>query len=132
VPQFRIVEIADVLGVSDDTVRRWIDTGDLTAVSDARGRRVVDGVSAARLAQERARPLPDPVAVGRAARNRFVGLVTGVDHGAVVCRVEMLCGNSPIEAVVSTEAVTELGLEPGTLAVATVKDTQVIIERPPA
>ena len=141
-PQFRIVEIADVLGVSDDTVRRWIDNGELTAAPDGRGRRVVDGESAARLAQSRARGGPasgsaaEPARTraqrhgsGRSSRNRFVGLVTGLERGAVMCRVELLCGDVTVESLISTEAADELGLEPGTLAVASVKATQVIVER---
>lgn len=130
-PQFRIVEIAEVLGVSDDTVRRWIDSGELTAESDGRGRRVVDGASAARLAADRARVSPDPIGGGRSTRNRFVGLVTQLDRGEVMCRVEMLCGDVTMEAVISTEAADELGLEPGTLTVAAVEATQVIVERFP-
>lgn len=125
-PQFRIVEIADVLRVSDDTVRRWIDTGELDAEPDGRGRRVVDGASAARLAQHRAR---GRAGVRSSARNRFVGLVTGLERGEVMCRVEMLCGDVTIESLISTEAADELGIETGTLAVATTAATQVIVER---
>lgn len=128
-PQFRIVEIAGVLGVSDDTVRRWIDNGELTAAPDARGRRVVDGASAARLAQGRARTRGSQPVSGRSSRNQFVGLVTGMERGEVMCRVELLCGDVTIESLISTEAADELGLETGTLAVASVKATQVIVER---
>jgi molybdopterin-binding protein len=127
-PHFRIVEVAAALGVSDDTVRRWIGSGVLTARPNERGRQVVDGVAAARLARERARPAADPSQVGRSARNRFVGLITEVDSDAVMGRVEMQCGDSRIEAVMSAEAVHDLRLEPGSLAVAVVKATDVIIE----
>ncbi len=125
-PQFRIVEIADVLRVSDDTERRWIDTGELDAEPDGRGRRVVDGASAARLAQDRARGRRG---VHSSARNRFVGLVTALERGEVMCRVEMLCGDVTIESLISTEAADELGIETGSLAVATAAATQVIVER---
>lgn len=132
-PHLRIVEIADVLRVSGDTVRRWIDTGELAAEPDGRGRRVVDGASVARFAQGRARDRDrgDHLGIRSSARNRFVGLVTGLERGVVMCRVEMLCGDVTIESLISTEAADELGLEHGTLAVAAVKATQVIVERVP-
>ena len=127
-PQSRVLEIAAVLGVSDDTVRRWIGTGHLDATPDERGRKVVDGASAAQLACARARPVTDPSQVGRSARNTFVGLVLEVHCDTVMSRVELLCGTNRIEAVMSTEAVRELALEPGSIAVAVVKATQVLIE----
>jgi molybdopterin-binding protein len=127
-PHMRIAEVATALGVSDDTVRRWIGAGLLAARRGERGRQVVDGLAAARLAQERARPATDPSPVGRSARNRFVGLVTEVHHDAVMGRIEMQCGDSRIEAVMSAEAVHDLRLEPGSLAVSVVKATDVIIE----
>ena len=80
-PQFRIREAADLLGVSDDTVRRWIDAGSLPASKDDVGRKVIDGVALAEFSrQHAASPAPDPSGVGRSARNRFVGLVTKVDR----------------------------------------------------
>ena len=78
-PQFRIREASELLGVSDDTVRRWIDSGTLRASKDEVGRKVIDGVALAEFAQQHAAtPAPDPSGVGRSARNRFVGLVTKV------------------------------------------------------
>lgn len=57
-PQIRIREAAAYLGVSDDTIRRWIDNGILESAWDASGRSVVDGLAVARLARENA-VLPD-------------------------------------------------------------------------
>lgn len=90
---------------------------------------MVDGASAARFARERARPVADPTDIGRSARNRFVGLVTAVDHDGVMARVELHCVGIPIEVVMTAEAAREMHLEPGRLAVAVVKATEVEIDR---
>lgn len=123
-------EIAELFGVSDDTVRRWADSGQLTAVRDGGGRKAVDGVELAAFAKSQANATPDPSLVDRSARNRFVGLVTDVVSDQVMAQVEVQCGPHRVVSLMSTEAVHELGLEPGVLAVAIVKSTQVIIETP--
>ncbi|KRC33274.1 MULTISPECIES: TOBE domain-containing protein [Oerskovia] len=130
-PHYRIREAADLLGVSDDTVRRWVDAGDLDVTLDDSGRKVVDGAQLARFATRNAQsPTSDPSGVARSARNRFVGIVTHVVSDTVMSQVEMLCGGQRVVSLMSTEAVRELGLEPGSLAVAVVKATTVIVETP--
>ncbi len=129
-PQFRIREAASLLAVSDDSVRRWIDGGALTARKDEAGRLVVDGAELAAFARQHAATPPDPSDVGRSARNRFVGLVTRVVTDQVMAQVEMQCGPHTVVSLMSADAVHELGLEPGTLAVAVVKATTVIVETP--
>lgn len=119
-----------LLGVSDDTVRRWLDAGQLTAGVDAAGRKVVDGAELAVFARAQANAVPDPSGVGRSARNRFVGLVTEIVQDKVMAQVEIQSGPHRVVSLMSTEAVRELGLTPGVLAVAVVKSTQVIIETP--
>ena len=59
-PQYRVAEAAGLLGVSDDTVRRWIDTGQLPGQRDDTGRLTVDGVALANFARAQARAAPDP------------------------------------------------------------------------
>jgi molybdopterin-binding protein len=130
VPQFRISDAARLLGVSDDTVRRWIDAGTLPAVADASNRKVVDGAALAAFARRHATAAPDPSGVGRSARNRFVGLVTEVVTDRVMAQVELQCGPHRVVSLMSSEAVRELGLEPGVLAVAVVKATSVVVETP--
>lgn len=129
-PQFRISEAAALLGVSDDTVRRWVDDGTLTAGVDGAGRKVVDGAALAALAQQLATPTPDASGVRRSARNRFVGLVTALQVDGVMAQVEMQCGPHRVVSLVSREAVEDLGLEVGSRAVAVVKATNVIVETP--
>jgi len=128
-PHIRVPKAAELLGVSDDTVRRWIEQSQLVA-TDERGHKVVDGKDLARFATERAVPAPDPSSVGRSARNRFVGLVTAVKADVVMAQVEMQCGPHRVVSLMSSEAVEELGLEPGSIAVAVVKATMVVVETP--
>ncbi len=130
VPQFRIAEAARLLGVSDDTVRRWVEAGTLPVQPDASNRKVIDGAALAAFAREHAHTPPDPSDVGRSARNRFVGLVTAVLADRVMAQVEMQCGPYRVVTLMSSEAVRELGLEPGSLAVAVIKSTNVVIETP--
>ena len=129
-PQFRISEAAGLLGVSDDTLRRWIEQGVITAGVDDAGRKVVDGAALAALATREATALDDPSGVARSARNTFVGLVTKITADTVMAQVEIQSGPHRVVSLMSSEAVRELGLEPGSLAVAVVKATQVIVETP--
>ncbi len=128
--QFRVSEAAHLLGVSDDTVRRWIDAGTLSSGKDGAGRAVVAGAELAEFARTHAAPPADPSGVGRSARNRFVGLVTAITSDVVMAQVEMQCGPHRVVSLMSSEAVRELGLEVGSLAVAVVKATTVIVETP--
>ncbi len=129
-PQFRISEAAKLLGVSDDTVRRWVEAGELEVDRDGSGRKVVDGAALAAFARQVAHATPDPSGVGRSARNRFVGLVTRVVRDSIMAQVELQCGAHRVVSLMSAEAVDDLGLEPGSLAVAVVKSTSVVIETP--
>ncbi|OYN76480.1 MerR family transcriptional regulator [Mycolicibacterium sphagni] len=125
----RIREAAELLGVSDDTIRRWIDDGELPTGSDLSGRKTVDGAALAAYSGEHTAAAPkDPLSIASSARNRFAGLVTRVVTDTVMSQVEMRCGPFTIVSLMSTEAVRELHLEPGSVAVAVVKATTVIVE----
>jgi len=128
--QIRVSEAALFLGVSDDTVRRWIEGKRLSSAKDESGRTVVDGLELAALAKETAVLPSDPSLVGRSARNRFVGLVTNIVMDKVMAQVELQCGPYRVVSLMSSEAVRELGLEPGSVAIAVVKATTVIVETP--
>ncbi|NYI75930.1 TOBE domain-containing protein [Nocardioides panzhihuensis] len=128
-PTYRIAEAAELLGVSDDTVRRWIDAGRIEAATE-NGRAVIEGTVLAGLASELAdAPAPDR-AKAVSARNRMLGIVTRTTMDTVMAQVEMVCGPYRIVSLMSAEAATELGLEPGVSAVASIKSTNVIVERP--
>lgn len=129
-PLMRIKDAASFLGVSDDTVRRWVDSGALEARTDEVGRKVVDGYQVALLARDQAHAVEDPSGVGRSARNRFVGLVTDIKRDTVMAQVEMQCGSFRVVSLMSSEAVDDLRLELGSVAIAVVKSTTVIVETP--
>ncbi|MEE2034603.1 TOBE domain-containing protein [Rhodococcus chondri] len=126
----RIRDAATLLGVSDDTIRRWVDQGVLPAGKDSAGRMVIEGSDLAEFARAQADTAPDLLGVGSSARNRFVGLVTRVVSDTVMSQVELQCGPHRVVSLMSTEAVRELGLEPGSVGVAVVKATTVIVETP--
>lgn len=139
-PAYRFRQVAELLGVSDDTVRRWADSGRLQATTDGTGRRAVEGAVLARFVRELADDAGDELvgAVGgmwaglsrQSARNRFPGLVTRVVRDTVMAQVELQCGPYRVVSLMSREAADDLGLEPGVLAVADVKSTNVVVEVP--
>jgi molybdopterin-binding protein len=125
---YSVGEAAGLLGVSADTVRRWIDNGSLDATRTVNGRRRIDGVALARFAQslhESADPL---VAKSESIRNHFTGIVTKVVKDKVMAQVELQAGPFRVVALVSREAVDDMGLVPGVMASAVVKSTNVSIE----
>ena len=128
--QMRVREAATFLGVSEDTVRRWIEKGNLAAGSDDAGRKILEGTEVARLARELAVTPELHGATASSARNRFVGLVTKVVMDTVMAQVELQCGPVRVVSLMSREAAREQGLEPGKVATAVVKATQVVVEAP--
>ena len=129
-PAIRIKDAAALLGVSDDTVRRWTDSGALASHKDDTGRKVIAGDVLAAFVRDQASPPVDPTGASSSARNRLVGLVTKVTADRVMCEVEMQCGPFTVVSLMSTASAEQLGLEPGALAVAVVKATNVIVETP--
>lgn len=130
VPQIRISEVAELLGRSDDTVRRWVEQGRLPASRAEGGPLLVDGADVAALAEELAQA-PVVGAVQQAsARNRFRGVVTRITRDTVMAQVEIQAGPFRVVSLLSREAVDELGLEVGSVAVATTKATNVGVEVP--
>jgi molybdopterin-binding protein len=132
-PTFRMKEAASLLGVSDDTVRRWADGGRIKTITDASGVLAVDGVELARLAQELAESADHAegqMVVAQSVRNRFSGLVSRVVRDTVMAQVEIQAGPHRFVSLLSREAADELGLEPGMLVVAAVKATNVSVEIP--
>lgn len=132
-PTFRIRQAAELLGVSDDTVRRWADSGRLATITDSTGRRAVDGAVLAAFAEELAsqgRTVEHAPIVRQSARNRLTGLVTRVVRDTVMAQVELQAGPFRIVSLMSREAADDLGLEPGVLAVASIKSTNVVMEIP--
>lgn len=134
-PTYRISEVAGLLGVSDDTVRRWADSGRLPTVKEPGARLGVDGAVLAEFlvrAAAEAPPVPAAAApvVAGSARNRFRGIVTRVTRDGVMAQVELQAGAFRVVSLMSREAADDLGLEPGVVAIAAVKSTNVVVEVP--
>ncbi len=122
----RVSEAAARLGVSDDTVRRWVESGRLQPGATTRGRQTVDAASVAALMAEQA--MDTTGTVMQSARNRFPGIVTRVEKDGVMALVEIQAGPHRVTSLLSRESAEELGLAPGVRAVGVVKSTNVIIE----
>ena len=132
-PTFRIKQAAGLLGVSADTLRRWADAGRIETITDASGRLAVDGAALAWFARElavSADHMDGGIVAAHSARNRFSGLVSRVVRDTVMAQVEIQAGPHRFVSLLSREAADELGLEPGMLAVAAVKATNVSVEIP--
>jgi molybdopterin-binding protein len=114
-------EAARRLGISLDTLRRWDRAGKIRTLRDAANRRVVPASELDRLSN---RPEADV-----SARNRFAGVVRTVQVDGLLAQVELEAGPFRVVAVITREAVEELGLEPGSPATALVKATSVLLER---
>jgi molybdopterin-binding protein len=122
---YRIGEAAEILGVRVETLRRWERDGKVRTTRTSGGQRLVPAAEVARLlAERRAR---QKVTSG-SVRNRLPGIVTEIKRDEVAATVEILSGPFRLLALVTREAVDEMGLAPGMHAVATVKATNVMIE----
>lgn len=127
---FRIGEAAALLGVSADTVRRWVDGGRLPASRDEHGHRLVPGAELAAFVRDQARGAAPPDQPERfsSARNRLRGIVTDVVRDGVMAQVEIQAGPFRVVSLMSREAADDLGLRVGVVAEAVVKSTNVVVE----
>ena len=123
-------QVAELLGVSVDTVRRWCDEGRLTVTKTAGGHRSVEGADLARYLREQAKAYEPDSVMPQSARNRFPGIVTRVLKDKVAAQVEIHAGPHRIVSLMTREAADELGFTPGMRAIAAVKATNVVIEVP--
>ena len=115
-------EAAQALGISLDTLRRWDRQGRIRVERDAANRRVVPGSEIERLRGSEAHVL--------SARNRFRGVVSDVKVEGLLAQVELeVTEPARLVAVITRDAVEELGLRPGMSASAVVKSTSVMVER---
>lgn len=128
----RISDLSVLLGVSDDTIRRWINSGAIKAEQDEKNLLRVDGASLAEflVKQREERVRLEDGSDRQSARNHIQGIITAITSDKVMSQVEMVSGNSRIVSLISTEAVRELGLQVGSIAVAEIKATNVSIQLP--
>jgi molybdopterin-binding protein len=128
--RIRLGEAAEILGVSPETVRRWVDDGRLPAERSTGGQRLVRREDVARVLADRRRAGQERPIVAQSARNRFPGIVTRIEKDAIVGLVEIQAGPHRVVSLMTAEAVDELGLTVGSEVVGVVKATNVIIEVP--
>lgn len=135
----RVGRAAEMLGVSVDTVRRWIDAGRLQSTRSATGQRSVSIADVTGLAAERRRAGEASASTGApgasvatSARNRFPGVVTRIEVDRVAAVVEVQAGPHRLVSLMTAEAVQELGLQVGDAATCVVKATNVVVEIPAA
>ncbi len=133
-PEYRIGQAARLMGVSPDTMRRWVEAGRVASV-ERDGRRYLDGADLARLAVQLAGEDGHASAAvglraGRSARNSFLGIITRVVRDAVAAQVEIQAGPHRFVSLITREAADELGLAEGVVAAAVVKATNVGVELP--
>jgi molybdopterin-binding protein len=115
-------EASQALGISLDTLRRWDRDGRIRTRRDAANRRVVS-------AKEIERLRGDDGLQHMSARNRFTGTVRSVEIEGLLAQVEILVTEpTRVVAIVTRDAVEELGLKPGSPATAIVKSTSVMVE----
>lgn len=129
---YRTSQVAELLGVSPDTVRRWCDDGRLRVGRSEGGHRTVDGADLARYLTEQAAAYEPDSVIAQSARNRFTGIVTRVDRDKLVAVVEIHAPPHRLVSMMTREAADELDLQPGDLATAAVKSTNVVVEVPTA
>jgi molybdopterin-binding protein len=116
-------EAAKTLGISVDTLRRWDRQGRISTVRDAGNRRLVPAAEI-----ERLRGAPSERQTS--ARNRFRGVVTDVQVEGLMAQVEIVVADPVrVQAVITRDAVEQLGLKPGMPATAVVKASFVIVEQ---
>ena len=101
---FTVGEVAQMLSVSSDTVRRWITQDRLSAIRVAKGQRRVEGPELARFVTERAAALERPAIGLASARNRLPGVVTRVVRDTVMAQVELQAGPFRVVSLMSREA----------------------------
>lgn len=119
---YTAAEAARALGISLDTLRRWDRAGKIETSRDASNRRLVAVAEVERLRGQR----PDRLS----ARNRLAGVVRDVEIDGLLAQVTLdVTEPATVVAVVTRDAVTELGLAPGDPATAVVKATSVMLER---
>lgn len=130
VPAYAPTQVAELLGVTPDTVRRWCDEGRLEATRSKGGHRSIDGRELARYLREQASAYEPSAPFGRSARNRLTGIVTSVERDRITAVVEIHAPPHRLVSLMTREAADELAITVGDLATAVVKATNVVVEIP--
>lgn len=126
--QYRPGQLADLLGVSPDTIRRWCDQGRLETVRSDGGHRLIEGTALARFIRDEQEVYAPEEFLSQSARNRFTGVVTRVERDKLTAIIELRAGRFRVVSLLTREAVDDLKLEVGDIATAVVKSTDVLME----
>lgn len=129
-PQYRTAQVAELLGVSPDTIRRWCDEGRLRWSGREGRHQTIDGADLAAYLSDQAGAYEPSSVMAQSARNRFTGIVTRVERDTLVAVVEIHAPPHRLVSMMTREAADELDLQPGDLATAAVKSTNVVVELP--
>ena len=123
-----IGQVANLIAVSTDTVRTWIDEGKIPSSRTSGGHRIIKGADLAKFLTDSNN---DPsITTHLSARNRFLGLVTKVKKDNVMAQIEIQAGGQRIVSLISSEAAEAMKLKPGVIAAAVIKSTNVVVELP--
>ena len=124
----RIGQVANLIAVSTDTVRTWIDEGKIPSSRTSGGHRIIKGADLAKFLTDSNN---DPsITTHLSARNRFLGLVKKVKKDNVMAQIEIQAGGQRIVSLISSEAAEAMKLNPGVIAAAVIKSTNVVVELP--
>ena len=124
----RIGQVANLIAVSTDTVRTWIDEGKIPSSRTSGGHRIIKEADLAKFLTDSNN---DPsITTHLSARNRFLGLVTKVKKDNVMAQIEIQAGGQRIVSLISSEAAEAMKLKPGVIAAAVIKSTNVVVELP--
>lgn len=128
VSAYSATQVAELLGVTADTIRRWCDEGRLASSRPEGGHRSISGVDLASFLSERTNAYEPSGLFAQSARNRITGIVTKIETDKLTAVVEIAAPPHRIVSLMTREAVEEMSLDIGDTATAAIKSTNVIIE----
>ena len=129
---FKPREAANMLGISYPTVKQWILSGKLKTVQTPGGHhRISEAALKPFLDLDRAKGDEESRERYRkvSGRNQLVGRVVEVQVDGLLAKVVLSIGDQRVTAIVTADAVREMGLQKGDAAAALIKATEVMVER---
>ena len=125
-------EAATYLGISYPTIKQWILSGKLATVQTPGGHhRIPESALKPFLASDSQRPAAESRDRYRkvSGRNQLIGRVVSIRVEGLLAQVVLSVGDQRVTAIITADAVREMGLKKGDHAAALVKATEVMIER---
>ncbi len=129
-------QAAERLGIGYSTLKHWIYRGEVRTTRTAGGHHRLAEAEVERLLARTGRPPAHPggharggVLVRISGRNRLQGIVDEVRREGLVAQVRLRIGDQWLTAVITRDALDELGLQRGDEATALIKATEVMIAK---